>query len=120
MRRPSKYYAELYASFATKEFVAKLAKENALSRFHEITRLINVSIDRASGSESLCVTTAVALSATALKSLKKAAEEAGFIDVETRVDPAIIGGSVIRTVDRRIDLSVAGALRRLYESLTRQ
>ena len=129
MRRQSKYYAELFVRTAEEvgargidelsvHFVRLLARENALSRFHEIRRLIDSALDRASGSVSVTVTTATALSPSVTKTLEKAATAAGFNGIQTVVDPEIIGGAVMRAGDRRIDQSVRGALSRLYESLT--
>ncbi len=129
MRRPSKYYAELFVRAAadipgreldalTESFMRLLAKENALSRFHEITRLIHAALDRALGKQDLVVTTAQPLTAPAMKSLEHAATEAGFGHVISRVDEEIIGGAILRSGDHRIDQSVKGALGRLYETLT--
>lgn len=129
MRRPSKYYAELFVRASadvaardldafTQSFVRLLAKENALSRFHDISRLIGTALDRVSGSQDLMVTTAEPLKTTALQTLIRSAKTAGFDHVETIVDPELIGGVVMRTGDRRIDKSVKGALSRLYETLT--
>ncbi len=129
MRRPSKYYAELFVRASvdlkpgdldlfTQSFVKLLAKENALSRFHDISRLIGARLDKVSGSRDLKVATAEPLKAAALQTLTRSAKAAGFDHVETTVDPELIGGVVMRTGDRRIDKSVKGALSRLYETLT--
>lgn len=128
MRRPSKYYAELFIALAhdiaprdldtlTTRFVELLAKENALSRYHEIQRLIAVSLDRIAGSEELVVTTASPLAPAALSALKKAATRAGFHALRVTVDSKIGGGAILNAGDRRVDASVEGSLERLYESL---
>lgn len=129
MRRPSKYYAELFVRASTgvaveeldaltQSFVKHLAKENALSRFPEISRLVSTAIDRTSGREDLKITTAEPLKATAFQSLTREAKAAGFGQVEAMVDSELIGGAILRAGDRRLDQSVKGALARLYETLT--
>lgn len=129
MRRPSKYYAELFVRASkdvspreldalTQSFVKLLAKENALSRFHEINRLIGATLNRVSGHEDLIVTVADPLKAAILQALTRIAKTQGFSHVEVVIDSELIGGTVVQIGDRRIDQSVKGALSRLYETLT--
>jgi F-type H+-transporting ATPase subunit delta len=40
------------------------------------------------------------------------------VDLETRVDPSIIGGLIVRVGDELIDASVAGRLRRIEAQLS--
>ncbi len=129
MRRPSKYYAELFVRVSadvasrdldtfTQSFIKLLAKENALSRLHEISRLISTTMDHALGTKDLTVTTAEPIKTSALHAFARAAKTEGFDQIKTVVDPELIGGAILRSGDRRIDQSVKGALARLYETLT--
>lgn len=128
MRRPSKYYASLFVS-AVREatahnvqelvnaFIKLLVRENALSRFGEILRLVVSTLEHEGQSKELTVRTAAPLKTTAAQTLERAAKSAGFTEVRLAVDARLGGGVVLQASDRRVDMSVDGALGRLYETL---
>lgn len=129
MRRSSKQYAEIFARIVrevkpsdlpalTASFISLLARENALSRFHEIVRLLEGVLERESGIKELILTTAVPMTAAALHDVSVEAATHGFNVVRSVTDERISGGAVIRAADRRVDASVEGMLHQLYETLT--
>ena len=68
------------------------------------------------------VTTAEPLTPVERQSLlKQLQEQTGQeVELQERVDPAILGGMVLKIGDQLLDLSVAGRLRRLREQVSGQ
>lgn len=93
----------------TKNFLGVLAKNRRLGTLGAIIRDFNKLAARHRGETSAEVTSAHPLSDDQVKTLKStlAARLGGDVAVDLRVDPAILGGLVVRVGSRMIDGSLA-------------
>ena len=99
----------------TRNFLGVLAQNRRLSALPEITTAFLAERDRRRGVMTAKVTSAVALSDVQVKAIAKAlkASHGADIRIETEVDPAILGGIVVRLGSKLIDFSVRSKLERL-------
>jgi F-type H+-transporting ATPase subunit delta len=96
-----------------------------LVRRHRIEQLPQVAAefrrldDRRNGLTHAVATSAAPLEADEVKAITARLEEltGGRVDLETAVDPSLLGGLVVRVGDRLIDGSVRGRLERLRHQL---
>jgi F-type H+-transporting ATPase subunit delta len=96
-----------------------------LVRRHRIEQLPQVAAefrrldDRRNGLTHAVATSAAPLEADEVKAITARLEEltGGKVDLETAVDPSLLGGLVVRVGDRLIDGSVRGRLERLRHQL---
>ena len=73
---------------------------------------------KVTGHRSATVTSAIPLTQKELEELEKLIKgKKEDLTLETRIDPAILGGIIIEMDGKRIDASVAGACQQLRESL---
>ena len=103
-----------------RNFLRLLADNRRLGFLPEISRLFQVLKDEAEGLVDVQVTSAVAMGDSELQVLEAAlAKRFGRkVRVHTNVDPALIGGAVVRAGDLVIDGSIKSRLERLAYELT--
>lgn len=99
-----------------KEFVGFLAQEKLLGEWREIETQIHQVWKEKYGASKITVVSAHPLTEAADQEIEKLAKGA---DIERRVDERLIGGSIIRIDDKRIDGSIAGALQKLKMTLSK-
>ena len=100
-------------------FIRLLSENHRLVLLPEITALYELLRAQAEGRVEAEVISASAVSAAQLKDIAAALKKrlGRDIDLSTRIDPALIGGIVIRAGDLVIDGSVQGKLRALATHL---
>ncbi|MBT3230343.1 hypothetical protein HN358_00965 [Candidatus Uhrbacteria bacterium] len=99
-----------------KEFVAFLAENKLLGSWREIEMHIHKAWKEKYGVSKITVVSAHPLTELANEEIEKLAKGA---DIVRRVDERLIGGSVIRIDDKRIDGSIAGTLQKLKMTLSK-
>lgn len=100
-------------------FLRVLAKHDRLSMLPTVRRLVDIDVEKRSGKKRVRVSSAVALSPSAVESIKnnlRAALQSEPI-LETRVDPSLVGGLVIRVGDTVYDGSVKTQVKQLRARL---
>jgi F-type H+-transporting ATPase subunit delta len=102
-------------------FIRLLSENHRLVLLPEIAALYETLRARAEGRVEAEVVSASAVSAAQLEDIAAALKKrlGRDIDLSTRIDPALIGGIVIRAGDLVIDGSVQGKLRALATHLNR-
>jgi F-type H+-transporting ATPase subunit delta len=102
-------------------FIRLLSENHRLALLPEIAALYELLRAQAEGRVEAEVISASAVSATQLDEIAAALKKrlGRDIDLSTRIDPALIGGVVIRAGDLVIDGSVQGKLRALATHLNR-
>jgi F-type H+-transporting ATPase subunit delta len=102
-------------------FIRLLSENHRLVLLSEIAALYETLRAQAEGRVEAEVISASAVSAAQLKDIAAALKKrlGRDIDLSTRIDPALIGGIVIRAGDLVIDGSVQGKLRALATHLNR-
>jgi F-type H+-transporting ATPase subunit delta len=98
-----------------------LRRKGRLALGPSIASYLRELVDEDRGVLRALVTTAVELDADRVRQVREqiAASTGQQVELETRVDPTVLGGMVIRIGDRLIDGSTRGRLRKLRESLER-
>lgn len=101
-------------------FIRTLAENHRLPLLPEISVLFDELKNAAEGVADVTVTSAVALSPPQLKSLEDALAKRlkRQVRLHTELDPALIGGAVVRSGDLVIDGSLKGRLERITHELT--
>ena len=99
-----------------KEFVHILSEHHLLTQWRSIEQQIHEVWKAEFGVSKLSIISAHELSKDARSQLVTFSRGA---DIEERVDERLIGGSVVRIDDLRIDGSITGRLRRLKSELSR-
>jgi F-type H+-transporting ATPase subunit delta len=101
-------------------FIRTLAENHRLPVLPEISALFDEFKNEAEGVAEVTVTSAVALSAPQLKTLEDALAKRlkRQVRLHTALDPALIGGAVVRSGDLVIDGSLKGRLERIAHQLT--
>jgi F-type H+-transporting ATPase subunit delta len=91
----------------------------AMTLLRAIGRQVRRRLDERAGKVEVSVTSAVALDAAQRRRIAAAlgAVAGAPVSLVPRVDPALLGGLVVRLGDRVYDASVAGELRRLRQRL---
>lgn len=98
------------------EATLELLRENGqIGRWRELEQAIHQVWKEQFGASQVTITSAHALNADAAQRLQKIARGA---DIHQQIDESLIGGAVLRVDDKRIDGSVAGALKQLKFSLS--
>lgn len=126
MRFNARQYAQAYLDAAekasaherstiAKRFGALLVRKRLTRHKKAILSVLQSLIDERAGMHRVRVTTATAVEAKALS-----AALGSRAIIETRIDPALIGGAVIERGDERIDASVRAGLTNLKQRLTRR
>jgi len=102
-------------------FIRLLSENHRLVLLHEIAAVFETLRAQAEGRVEAEVVSATEVSAAQLKDIAAALKKrlGRDIDLSTRIDPALIGGIVIRAGDLVIDGSVQGKLRALATHLNR-
>ena len=100
-------------------FLALLLENDRIELLPEIQQLFEASLRRAEGQIEVEVSSAVDLNENQIKAVKEALKRRLGRDVilETRVDPQLIGGMIVRAGDLVIDGSVRGQLDQLANTL---
>ncbi|TYT26106.1 F0F1 ATP synthase subunit delta [Luteimonas viscosa] len=107
------------APAAFRDFLALLADNRRLAMLPEIAGLYEDLRDEAEQVVKATVTSATALPATELDTIKAALRKrfGREVEIETAVDEALIGGAIIAAGDVVIDGSLRGKLSRLQSAL---
>lgn len=102
-------------------FLRVLLKYDRIRLLPDITAQFEVLRQQAEGRLTVVVTSARDLDEAQRKSLadKLAKRYGREVDIDSKIDPGLIGGAVIRVGDQVIDGSVRGRLNRLAGELTR-
>ena len=108
------------ADDAQREFLALLASNGRLAQLPEIAGLYEDLRAEAENVVRATVTSAAELSDSEMAGIRAALERrfGASVEVETAVDPALIGGAVISAGDVVIDGSLRGKLARLQSALS--
>lgn len=101
------------------DFLRELADHQRLPVLPEIARQFEALRREAEGTLRATVRSAVALDESQIASLKAALARrfSRQVEIETAIDPALIGGAVIEAGETVIDGSVRGRLERLAQEL---
>ena len=101
------------------QFLASLAEQRRLALLPEVAELYEEHKREAGSQLKVKVTSAMALDAEQTEQLKASLKRRfkREIELETRVDPALLGGVVIDTGNEVIDGSARGRLQRLASAL---
>jgi F-type H+-transporting ATPase subunit delta len=101
-------------------FIRTLAENHRLPVLPEIATLFEELKNEAEGVADVTVSSAVELSAPQLKALEDALARRlkRQVRLHTELDPALIGGAVVRSGDLIIDGSLKGRLERIAHDLT--
>ena len=112
-----KVFAEL--SKPVRNLVLLLVRRNRIEQLPRVAAEFRRLDDRHNGLTHATATSAAPLEADEIKAVTARLEEltGGRIDLETAVDPSLLGGIVVRVGDRLIDGSVRGRLERLRNQL---
>lgn len=96
-----------------------LLERDRLTRFPDIVRAFRDLLDAREGIVKGVITTAVPLDESARRELLARLEKATGRKLRATfaVDPAILGGTIVRLGDRQVDASLRGRLARLREHL---
>ena len=99
----------------TLKFLKVLAARRRLDAARGVARAARKLLDERSGRLSVQVTTAQPLDAAQLEQLKSRLQLSmgAEIRIQTRVDPEILGGLIVRVGDTLFDASVDGRLRQM-------
>ena len=99
----------------TVRFLGLVAKNRRLFALPEMIRAFRALIAKQRGESSASVTSAVPLKDDQLAQLRAALKQITGTDVqlETRVDPGLLGGLVVRVGSRMLDSSIRTKLQRL-------
>ena len=107
-------------SAAGQEFLAILIEDRAVRILPQLARQVLREADRIEGIARVRVTSAAPLTADLRQQLRATLGRDGrTVLLEETVDPAIIGGLILREEDRLLDLSVHGSLKAMEEQLAR-
>jgi F0F1-type ATP synthase delta subunit len=99
-----------------KDFITFLAGHNLLTQWREIEQNIHIAWKEVYGVSNVTILSAHELTDSARKALQESVKGA---EVKELVNEKLIGGSVLRIDDTRIDGTVAGTLQRLKMELSR-
>jgi F-type H+-transporting ATPase subunit delta len=102
-----------------RNLVLLLVRRNRIEQLPRIAAEFRRLDDRRNGLTHATATSAAPLGADETRAITARLEEltGGRIDLETAVDPSLLGGLVVRVGDRLIDGSVRGRLERLRNQL---
>lgn len=102
-----------------RNFIAQLAENRRLPYLPEISQLFNQLKDEAERVVEVGITTAAPMGADEQGKLVAALEKRfdRKVNVQTSVDPSLIGGAVVRAGDLTIDGSIKAKLERLAQEL---
>ncbi len=103
-----------------RNFIATLAENHRLDCLAEISALFDALKDDAEGVADVTVTAAVELSGPQAQAISEALGRRlkRQVRLHTQVDPALLGGAVLRAGDLVIDGSVRGRLTRIARDMT--
>jgi F-type H+-transporting ATPase subunit delta len=112
---------QVFASLSgpVRNLVLLLVRRNRIEQLPRVAAEFRRLDDRRNGLTHATATSAAPLGADEIKAVTARLEEltGGRIDLETAVDPSLLGGIVVRVGDRLIDGSVRGRLERLRGQL---
>ncbi len=128
MRLTPKYYAQAWFSVLAESKpedwndISKRVLKHIYSHGHvkwlpEIVRLVDVLQHRQNGTVAVTVRSAHALDQDLLNQLVAAVLPTAKTVIDQQVDPMVIGGAQIETINQRWDLSVKGQLNQLAHTL---
>jgi len=102
-------------SALVRDFVGVVAGNGRLSALSAMITAFHKRLARERGEVQAQVISASALSGKQTKSIVEALKKAvgAAVDLETKVDPGILGGLIVRVGSRMIDNSVGSKLERL-------
>ena len=112
---------QVFASLTgpVRNLVLLLVRRNRIEQLPRVAAEFRRLDDRRNGLTHATATSAAPLGADETRAITARLEEltGGRIDLETAVDPSLLGGLVVRVGDRLIDGSVRGRLERLRNQL---
>jgi len=107
-------------SAAGRELLEILIEDRAVRILPQLARQVLREADRIEGIARIQVTSTEPLTAALRQQLQKSLGKDGrTVHLEEMVDPAIIGGLILREEDRLLDLSVQASLKAMEEQLAR-
>jgi F-type H+-transporting ATPase subunit delta len=106
-------------SAPVRNLVLLLVRRNRIEQLPRVAAEFRRLDDRRNGLTHAIATSAAPLEAAEVKAITARLEEltGGRVELETAVDPSLLGGLVVRLGDRLIDGSVRGRLERLRNQL---
>lgn len=107
----------------TVNFFGSLADNGRLNKLNSVVGAFDKLMSAHRGEVQCVVTTAKALDQAALSELKSALQgflkKGEILQLETKVDPTLIGGMVVNIGDKYVDMSMATKLK-LYTNIIKQ
>ena len=106
------------ASKVTLNFLKVVSKHERMDALRSISAAAHKQLNAQQGRIAVTVTTADAVDGTALENIQSKLEEklGSKVDIQAKVDPTLIGGTVIRVGDTLYDGSVANRLKKIRSS----
>lgn len=116
-------FNELFGQFQqiSRMFIELVTKKGRESILSTIASSFQDQVNKYKGITPLTIISAVPLSETAKNKIveKVKGTVSGTLEVTEKIDPALIGGFIVRMDDKQIDASVASQLDNLKQRLTR-
>ncbi len=116
-------FRELFGQFQeiSSKFIELITKKGREGLLSEIASSYEDQVNRYKGITPLTIISAAPLSETTKSKLlsKVQGTITGTLEVTEKIDPALIGGFIVRMDDKQIDASVASQLDNLKQRLTR-
>lgn len=116
-------FNELFGQFQqiSLAFIGLITKKGREVLLADIAASYEDQVNKYKGITPLTITSAVPLSEVVKSKIlsKVKGIASGTLEVTEKIDPAIIGGFIVRTDDKQIDASVASQLDNLKQRLTR-
>ena len=106
------------ATKVTLNFLKVVSRHERMDALRSINSAAREQLNAQQGRVAVIVTTAAAVDATALENIQSKLEEklGSKVDIKAKVDPKLIGGTVIRVGDTLYDGSVANRLKKVRTS----
>lgn len=116
-------FNELFGQFQpiSRSFIELITKKGRESMLTNIAASFEDQVNEYKGITPLTIISAVGLSEETKKGILSKVQGlgSGTFEITEKIDPTLIGGFIVRTDDKQIDLSVASQLDNLKQRLTR-
>lgn len=116
-------FGELFGQFQeiSRKFIDLITKKGREALLSEIASSFEDQVNKYKGITPITITSAVPLSETAKSKIvsKVKGSVSGTLEITEKIDPALIGGFIVRMDDKQIDASIASQLDNLKQRLTR-
>lgn len=116
-------FVELFGQFQeiSRKFIELITRKGREVLLSEIASSFEAQVNKYKGITPITITSAVPLSEAAKNKIVSKVQGivSGTFDITEKIDPALIGGFIVRMDDKQIDASVSSQLDNLKQRLTR-